>query len=140
MTVKNPTFLKNPFVSIDGHDFSQYVKNVTINRQKDELDTTASGDNAHSQIPGLSKDSITLNMLQDADLSIVDRVLADIYEAGLAVVVECAMAGSTISEANPSFTANARLYNYVPFQGDVGTVVMMSPQFMCDGPIVRSGT
>lgn len=134
------TYLKNPTVFIDGHDFSPYVKSASVNRQKDELDTTASGDDAHSQIPGLSKDSFTFNFYQDADLSILDRVLADIYDAESAVVVEVTMAGSTISESNPSWSGNAKLYNYSPFQGDVGTVVMAPATFLCDGPITRAGT
>jgi len=65
-------YLKNPFVSVDGHDISVYVKSVEVDRKKDELDTTASGDGGHTQIPGLSKDSFTLNLYQDKDFSILD--------------------------------------------------------------------
>jgi hypothetical protein len=137
---KQLDYLKNPSVHIDGHDFSGYVKSASVNRQKDELDTTASGDGAHSQIPGFSKDSFTFNFYQDKDMTILDAVLSNIYDAETAVVVEVTKSGSTISESNPSWTGNAKLYNYSPFQGDVGTVVMAPATFQCDGPIVRAGT
>lgn len=134
------TYLKNPTVTIDGHDFSSYVKSASVTRQKDELDVTASGDDAHASIPGLSKDTFTFNFYQDEDMSILDRVLANIYDAEVPVVVEVTKSGSTIGESNPSWQGNALLYNYSPFQGDVGTVVMAPATFVCSGPIVRAGT
>jgi hypothetical protein len=133
-------YLKNPFVSVDGHDISVYVKSVEVDRKKDELDTTASGDGGHTQIPGLSKDSFTLNLYQDKDFSILDRILADIYEAETAVVVEACEQGSVVSESNPSFTGNAKIYEHKPFSGDVGTLSMTPIVLVVDGAITRSGT
>ena len=133
-------YIKNPYLLVDGHDFSSYVKSVEVDRKKDELDTTASGDGGHTQIPGLSKDTFTLNLYQDKDLSILDRVLSDIYEGETAVLVEVCKTGSTVSESNPSFTGNAKLFEHKPFSGDVGTVSMVPVVFVVDGAISRSGT
>lgn len=133
-------YIKNPFVSADGHDISTYVKSVEVDRKKDELDTTASGDGGHTQIPGLSKDSFTLNLYQDKDFSVLDRILSDIYEAETAVVVEVCEQGSVVSESNPSFTGNAKLFEHKPIGGDVGAVSMVPVVFVVDGAITRSGT
>lgn len=133
-------YIKNPFLMVDGQDLSSYVKSVEVDRKKDELDTTASGDDGHTQIPGLSKDTFTLNLYQDVDFSVLDRVLSDIYEAETAVVVEVCEQGSTVSETNPSFTGNAKLFEHKPISGDVGAVSMTPVVFVVDGKISRSGT
>jgi hypothetical protein len=133
-------YIKNPYLLVDGHDFSTYVKSVEVDRKKDELDTSASGDGGHTQIPGLSKDSFTLNLYQDKDFSVLDRILSDIYEAETGVVVEVCEAGSTVSGANPSFTGNAKLFEHKPIGGDVGAVAMVPVVFVVDGAISRSGT
>lgn len=134
------TYIKNPFVSVDGHDLSAYVKQATVTRQKDELDVTASGDGGHTQIPGLSKDQFVFDLYQDADMSVVNRIISDIYEGETAVVVECCQAGSVVSESNPSFTGNAKVYQDQPISSAVGAVAMQSVTFAVDGAITRSGT
>jgi len=133
-------YIKNPYLLIDGRDFSTYVETVEVDRTKPKLPTTASGDGGETGIPGLSLDKFTLNLYQDKDFSILDRILSDIYEAENAVVVEVCEAGSTVSEANPSFTGNAKLYEHKPISGKVGAVSMVPVVFEVDGAITRSGT
>lgn len=133
-------YIKNPFLMVDGHDLSAYVKSVEVDRKKDELDTTASGDGGHTQIPGLPKDSFTLNLYQDKDFGVLDRIISDIYEAETSVVVEVCEQGSTVSVSNPSFTGNAKVFEHKPISGDVGVVSMTPVVFVVDGAISRSGT
>ena len=133
-------YLKNPYVLVDGHDFSSYVKGVTPHRSKAKLPTTASGDNGEMAIHGLEANSFSVDFYQDKDLSVVDRILSDLYEAESTFVVEITAAGSTVSEANPSLTANCKLFDYTPFGGDVGSVLMSSVVFDVQGVVTRAGT
>jgi hypothetical protein len=135
------SYIKNPFLMLDGHDFSSLVKGVTVNQSKAELPVTASGDGGEKSIHGLAKDSFTLDLYQDADLSILDRVLFEHLDDEEAFVVEVAKAGSTISSSNPSWTGNCKVFNYTPLSGDVGTVHMASGVVLSvQGAITRSGT
>jgi len=55
-------------------------------------------------------------------------------------VVEACEQGSVVSESNPSFTGNAKIYEHKPFSGDVGTLSMTPIVLVVDGAITRSGT
>jgi hypothetical protein len=134
------TYIKNPYFLLDGEDYSAQVKSVEVDRKKDELDTTASGDDGHTAIHGLSGDSFTLNLYQPADMSTLDAKLSDIYENELTVVCEVCEAGSVVSESNPSFSGNVKLFEHKPISGDVGTVLMTPVVLKAQGSITRSGT
>lgn len=133
-------YINNPYLLVDGHDFSSYVETVEVDRTKPKLDVTASGDGGNVGIPGLPNDKFTLNLYQDKDFSVLDLYLSDIYEGEVAVVVEVCEAGSVVSESNPSFTGNAKLYEHKPISGKIGAVSMVPVVFEVDGAITRSGT
>ncbi len=133
-------YLKNPYVVLDGHDFSSLVKGVTPHFSKAKLPTTASGDSGDTAIHGLEASSYTVDFYQDKDLSVLDAVLHEIWEDERQVVLEITAAGSTINAANPSYTANVKLFDYTPFTGPVGTVYESSCVFDVQGVTTRAAT
>lgn len=133
-------YLKNPYVSLDGHDISSYVKGANVKLAKDQLEVTASGDGAHTYIPGLEKSQFDLNLYQDVDFSVLDRILNDVYNNTSPVLLEITPAGSTISEANPSYSAEVYLMDYEPLPGDVGTVLMTKVTLVANSVVTRAGT
>jgi hypothetical protein len=133
-------YIKNPCVLVKTTDVSAYVKQVTVTLHKDELDTTASGDAGHTQIPGFSKDTIALDLYQDKDFTVLDEILWEIYADEQAVALEVTPSGSTLSESNPGWEGNGKLYDYVPLKEAVGAVAMVSPTFTIDGKLNRIGT
>lgn len=133
-------YLKNPFLVVDGHDFSSLVKGVTPHRSKAKLPTTASGDGGDMAIHGLESNSVSVDFYQDKDLSILDRVLSDLFENEQAFVVETTANGSTVSESNPSITINAKLFDYTPWGGQVGSTLESTVVFDGQGVATRSGT
>ena len=133
-------YLKNPYVLVDGHDFSSLVKGVTPHRSKAKLPVTASGDNGDMAIHGLSTDSFSVDFYQDKDLSVLDRILSDLYEGESTFVVEITPAGSTVSESNPSLTANCKLFDYTPYGGQVGSTLESTVVFDVQGVATRAGT
>ena len=133
-------YLKNPYVLVDGRDFSSLVKGVTPHRTKAKLPTTASGDSGDMAIHGLESSTISVDFYQDKDLSVLDRILSDLYEGELTFVVEVTPAGSTVSEANPSITANCKLFDYTPYGGQIGATLESSVVFDVQGTTTRAGT
>jgi hypothetical protein len=133
------TYLKNPAVFVDGHDWSTYVKGCTVTRNKAQLDVTASGDGGTTDIHGLSKDTFAIDLYQDQDFSLVERVLSNLYEAESVFVVEVVPRGSTVASTNPSYIGNCKLYADV-VGGQVGAVLESPVTFAVQGAITRSGT
>ena len=59
-------FLNNGVgVKVNNVDLSDHVNNVTLNRQFDQLETTAMGDAGHRYIKGLEASSLTLDFLNE---------------------------------------------------------------------------
>lgn len=137
---KTTFYINNPYLLLDGHDFSEYIESVEVGLSKDKLPTDASGDGGHTAMHGLSADSFVLNLYADKDYSILDRILYDHYSAETSFVVEVTSAGSIVSEANPSWTGTCKLFAYKPLSGKVGTEAMIPVTLEVQGSITRAGT
>lgn len=112
-------------IVVDGVDLSAFVTNVTLNRQFDELEITAQGDNAHVFTKGLEANSITIDFLNDmAAVSGVNAVLSANFGTTVSVVVK--PTASAVSATNPSYTGTVLVNGIQPINGGVADVATQS--------------
>lgn len=127
--------LRDCFVEVDGTDFSDHVSSVTINLNKDEVESTAFTGQGRERVAGLNDDSFELNFQQDFDADSVDSVLYPLWadETEFDVVVRPTSGG--VSETNPEYSGTSILLNYQPLAGSVGELSETSVTF----PVQRTG-
>lgn len=131
--------IKDPFVEIDGVDYSRQVKSVAVTPNADKVDTTASGDGGHTSKHGLRADTIVLSLFQDADLAALDAALWAIFDGEETVEVNAGYRAQATPE-NPHWSGNCKLFTYSPLSGDVGSAVMVTPTFEVQGKLERVTT
>jgi hypothetical protein len=127
--------LKDCFISVDGTDFSSHVSSVTVNLQKDEIDTTAFTGQGRERAAGLNDDSFEINFQQDFAADQVDDVLFPLWadEEEFEVTVRPTSAAS--SSTNPEYSGTCILLSYTPLAGSVGELSETSVTF----PVQRTG-
>lgn len=131
------TVLKNAFVSINGVDLSDHVKQVTLKYSAEILEDTAMSATFKSRIAGLKDWSMDVEFYQDYASAKVDATLFPLVGAASFACIlrpDAAVASAT----NPSFTGNAVLPAYTPVAGSVGELAMASVTFEGDGNLTRA--
>lgn len=128
---------KDASVTINSVDLSDHVRQVTINYEAAEGDTTAMGDDSQGRIAGLKNWSIECEFLQDFAASEVDATLFSLVGAA-AFAVSVLPTSAAASATNPNFNGNAILTSYTPLGGAVGDVALSTATFMGDGDLTRS--
>lgn len=132
--------IRDPFVEIDGVDYSRQVKSVVVDPNADKNDTSASGDGGHTSSHGLRADKITLNLFQHTDLSTLDAAFWAIFDGEETVEVNVGYANVGPTPERPHWSANCKLFGYQPISGDVGTNAMLSVSFEVQGKLERVTT
>lgn len=128
--------IKDPYVSINGVDLSEFVRAVNINYGAEALDKTAGAAQAKGKIAGLTDWSMGLELNQDHDAGNVDATLFPLVgAAAFPVIVK--MNGSATGATNPKYTGNAILTAY-PIGGSVGQLEQTSPTLEGDGVLARA--
>ena len=118
------------FVSINGTDLSDHVRQVAINYSAELQDDTAMGDTTRSRLPGLLDWSIEVEFNQDYQdaPAKVDKTLFDLVGAAAFTVVVRPDNTAGVGVNNPNFTATsgAVLESYSPLGGSVGDLATTS--------------
>lgn len=127
----------NAFVSINGVDLSDRVKNVTLNYAADDIDDTNMGDTTRVHKAGLLDWSVEVEFAQDFASGEVDATLFSLVGAS-AVAVIVRPDNAAASATNPSFSGSAVLLSYPPIGGSVGELHTTSASFQAAGPLSRS--
>ena len=128
-------FLNNGVVvTVNTVDLSNHVTAVTLNRNFDELEVTAMGDNGHKFVKGLEASSITLDFLNDTASA---NVLATLQAAwGTSVTVTLKQTSAATSATNPLYTMTCLINGTTDINGAVGDLGMQSVTWNVNGTVV----
>lgn len=127
--------LRNCYIEVDGTDFSDHVSSVTIQLEKDEIETTNFGGDGRERVAGLKDDSFEVNFQQDYASGSVDAVLYPLWDQETEFTVKVRPTSDAVSVNNPEYSATCILLEYQPLAGDVGDLSETEVTF----PAQRSG-
>lgn len=123
------------FLTVNTINLSSYVTSITLNYEKDSVETTAMGATGHQQIGGLQNLSVAVEFNNDQAAAQVLETLYSATGSGTnTLVIKNATSGSPL----PVFTcSNMYLAASTPVAGAVGELAKQSVTFT-GGSIVKS--
>jgi hypothetical protein len=102
--------LKNADVVVNSVNLSAWIRSVTLETSRPEVDVTAMG-NTHQQFaPGIGDATITLEVYQDYAAAAVDATLYPLSSSESAFNVVIKPTSAAVSATNPSYTMSSLLY------------------------------
>lgn len=129
--------LTDAYVSIDGNDVSDHVKQVSINYSADIQDSTAMGDGSHTRMGGLKDWSLNVDFYQDYAASNLDSILFPLVGTNFTVIVR-PVESTVVGTGNPNYTGTAILESYNPINGSVGDIATTSVTIPGSGTLSRA--
>ncbi|CAB4135434.1 hypothetical protein UFOVP1037_7 [uncultured Caudovirales phage] len=122
-------------VTINTINLSTFVTSVTVNYEKDSVETTAMGATGHVMTGGLQNLSVTVEFNNDqAASSVLETLWSAVGSGANTLVIKNLSTGTP----NPTFTiSNAFLAASTPVNGAVGELSKQSVTFT-GGSIVKS--
>ncbi len=105
-------------VTLNGTNISQWVTNINVNDEHDQVETTGFQQQYRSFVPGLGNCEITTTLLQGYGSGEPDSLVYPLYANKLAGTIKVTDTTGTVV-----YTAISQPYNYAPFNGGVGDVV-----------------
>jgi hypothetical protein len=133
-------FLNNQVgVKVNSVDLSDHVNNVTLNRNFDQLETTAMGDSGHKFIKGLEASSITLDFLNDTATTSVLQTLQAAWGTNVTVVL-LQNKGTAVSATNPLYTMTVLVNGTTDINGATGDLSTQSVTWDVSGTVAVANT
>ena len=128
-------FLSNAVViTINGVNLSDHVTSVTLNRNVDEVETTAMGDVGHDFIKGLESSSVTIDFNNDTDTANVLQTLSSRW--GQSTTVTLKQTSAVTSPTNPLYTMTCLVNGTTDINGAVGDLGTQSVTWNVNGAVV----
>lgn len=132
-----PVFAATDYsVTINGTNFSTFLRQVELTVEAEDLETTAFGSGWRTRTGGLRQGSITLEFMQDFAAGAVDATLWPLFNSNATVVVKPTSASTAAT--NPAFTAVALVTQYSPFASSVGDLATLSVTWPVSGTVTRA--
>lgn len=136
--------LKNAYAEIDGHDLSDRVRQVAVEMNADDVDSSTMGDGVHQHLAGLRNDNFQFTFASDFDTGKVDDVLYPLLataDTQPEFTVKVAANSGTASATNPVYSTGAAvLLTYQPISGEIGALSEAQVTIPSNERIVRSYT
>jgi len=129
----------NVGVKVNSVDLSDHVTAVTLNRNFDELEVTAMGDNGHKFVKGLEASSITIDFLNDTATTNVLATLQAAWGTNVPIVL-LQTKGTAVSATNPLYTATCLINGTTDINGAVGDLSVQSLTFNVSGTVAVATT
>ena len=133
-------FLNNKVgVKVNSVDLSDHVTAVTLNRNFDELEVTAMGDNGHKFVKGLEASSVTLSFLNDTATSNVLQSLQAAWGTNVTLVL-LQEKGTGVSATNPLYTMTVLVNGTTDINGSVADLSMQDLTWNVSGTVTVATT
>lgn len=113
--------LDNAFVSVNGVDLSDHVREVNVDDSSTEVDNRTMGHRATSTKVGSITWSITVRFLQNFAASKVHATLLPLLRRNDVAVIVRVDKDDAVSATNPEISGTAYFGRYSPVAGAVGT-------------------
>jgi hypothetical protein len=115
------TNLTNPYLEIDGTDWTQQATTVSVVSTIEALESTSFGDSARNYTAGLQANEITATLMLAYGAAEIETDLAALIGTTFNVVVGAT--SSTPAADNPVYTlTGGYLESYTGINGDFGTL------------------
>lgn len=121
--------IKNPGVLINAIDLTDHSSKATVATTFNQVDVTTFGATYKEILQGLGDASITVDFFQDYASGSVDATLWPLSQSGSIFEVVIYSKGTTASSTQPSWTMQAILSDYNPFDGAIGDASATSVTF-----------
>ncbi len=122
-------------IEVDSNNLSAYCRQFSLKASKALLDASVMGQTSKGQLVGLADWSITAEFLEDTVN--VDKVLFDLWDAGLPFDIKIRPKSDAVSGSNPEYSGNVVLAD-CPFGGAHGALLTKSVTFNSAGDLTRS--
>ena len=117
--------LTDAFVEVNGTDFSDWVRTVTLPFEAEELETTTMGSGDwRTRIAGLKDGTMDLELVNDFDAAGLDAILWPLF--GDVVTVNIQPRSGTVTTTNPRYFGPALINQVNPLDGTVGDLAVRS--------------
>lgn len=131
--------LDDPFVNLNGIDFSGLIKQVELDLDRAQLDQSAGGDKTQISQPGLKIIGFRVTAFQDYADNALDEQLFTWWDAGTQIPVRIRKSKTdAISAANPEWQFNAYVKSYSPLNAQHGQLIQTPVAFMNSGGVTRA--
>jgi len=131
-----PQVITNAAVTIGGVDLSQHITKVTLSSTRAEIETTTFGNVAKRRVGGLADNSVSLDFNNDYSGASVESTLYPLL--GSTAQVQVWPNGTTTGTANPKFTFNVLVTEWMSLDAQVGELTTASVTFPIDGTIAKA--
>ena len=128
--------LTDASITINSVDLSSRTNQVTINYEKEAVESTAFGDSGRKYVAGLQNVTVDVELQQDFAASNVEATVFPLVGTSTTIVVK--PTSSAVSSTNPSYTiASTYLAAHTPVNGAVGELATTSLSFQ-GGTVVKA--
>ena len=127
--------LKNAFVSVNGVDLSDHLREVTLEATADSQESTAMGDDFREYEGGLKDWTISATFNQDFAAASVDATLW--AALGTKVPVLLRYDAGVRAPTNPDYSGSALVTNYTPIGNAVGEQATAPLSLQGSGTLAR---
>ncbi len=120
--------LTDASITINSVDLSNRANQVTINYEKEAVETTSFGDSGRKYSAGLQNITVDIELMQDFAASNVEATVFPLVGTSTTLVIK--PTSSAVSATNPSYTvATTYLAAHTPVNGTVGELATTSLSF-----------
>lgn len=127
--------LLNEFVSINGVDLSDHVRQGTLTMEATALNSEAMGDGWTEVTGGLKSGTLALEFLDDFAASEVDATLWPIFGTVVSFIVR--PDAGAVSATNPNYTGSVFIQQHT-IGGSLNEMAMKSLSFPTSGTVTRA--
>lgn len=126
----------NANVTIGGVDLSSHITKVTLSTSHAEIETTTFGNTAKRRVAGLADNSVSIDFNQDFATATVEATLYPLIGSTAAVIVK--PNGTATGTANPAYSFNALVTEWMPLDAQVGELASASITWPIDGTVAKA--
>jgi hypothetical protein len=110
----------SPGLKIGGTDLSDHVRQIEVQMNYADVDTTAMGAVSQTHSPGLRDDRVIVQFFQDYQASKVDATISGLAGSTTGATIQVFAHGVTAASTAPSYTFVGSPFEYSPINGEVG--------------------
>lgn len=133
-----PIVLKDCHIEVDGVTLSDNSNQVTVNKNKPEVDTTSFGSGGRRRTYGLADDSFEIQFMQEFTAGTVDSTLDALHEDEEEFTVVVRPTAAPSGPDNPEYSGLCIIPEYTPLSGAPGELSEISVSLPVNGRIQTS--
>ena len=128
--------ITNAAVKVNSVDLSSHITKVTLSTTVAEVTTTTFGNTAVRRVGGLRDNSVALDFNQEFAAASVEATLYPLL--GSTALVEVWPDGTSTGSANPKYSFNVLVTEWMPLDAQVGELTTASITWPIDGTIAKA--